>query len=207
MGEASDSFVNTVKKHISAKSEVCVCEIGVGEGETPRRVSPLLRPYDRYYFLDYSEKIENVKKMFPAPGHILIGIGNSRKTYDSYAWSLQKLYFDLKNIEADPRIFDVVFLDASNIFIHDASACAILKMMMKDGAEIIVNNTNWTFSRSRYWNPKKNPTTQKILNTEQIDVSMTSVVCDALFESDESFTRTDSSEQFRQYTYGKTKSA
>lgn len=183
MSKASDYFVKTIEKLSLVGDPLCICEVGADKGDTIKRVEPFLESSDRYYFFDYASKVKNIKQTIVNPSFMLIGLGNTRKTYDSYAWSLFELFKKLKSVGSPTEIFDVVFLDASNIFLHDLSACSILEKMIKPNGIIILNNTQWTFESSKYWNPTNNPETEKMLTPTQIQTPMVSAVCDILFES------------------------
>ena len=187
MSKASDFVISSLHEKISNSESVSLCEIGVNGGELIKKAIPILRKYDRYYYFDYSSEIDKIKNMLKGCGFVSIGMGHTRKTYDSYAWSFQKIYCDLISIGADPKIFDIVFLNGTNIFIHDMATCAIIKLMLKPNGIVVVNNTSWTFKSSKYWNPEINKKTKDMLTDEQINTSMEQILCKILFENDESY--------------------
>jgi hypothetical protein len=72
-------------------------------------------------------------------------------------WSLGKLALDRKQKTGRFDLFDLVYLDGAHTLMCDAAACAILKLLLKPNGYILFDDMNWTFSRSKYWNPKNNP--------------------------------------------------
>lgn len=54
------------------------------------------------------------------------GIGNTHKVFDSYAWSLNNMVFDMRKKHLD-GIFDVVYLDGAHSLIHDGLSSCLVK--------------------------------------------------------------------------------
>ena len=181
---ASDFVLNKINELVTVRKRLTICEIGCGEGNTSLKIVSQLRDADTFYFMDYYGKVKELRKKMTDFKVKTKGIGNGRSYYDSYAWNLAKLYFELVKEGRSTKIFDLVFLDASNLFIHDCSACAIIKKMMKPGGLVVINNTSWSFSKSKYWAPSNNEETLKMMSKEQSEISQDDVVCKVLFDTE-----------------------
>jgi len=201
MTTASEYTIEKIQELASQRKQLIICEIGCGNGETSSKIVSLLRGSDTFYYMDYYNKVRSLREKLSESEVTTIGLGNSKCTYDSYAWNLANIYINLIENGQTTKIFDLVFLDASNIFIHDCSACAILQKMMKPNGFIVINNTSWTFSKSKYWRPSNNEETLKMMSKEQAQVSQDDVVCKLLFDTEFSFKIETIGENYKVYKY------
>ena len=197
----TEYILNKIQEMSLQKSQLLVCEIGCGDGSTSMKITSILRKTDTFYYMDYYNKVRSLREKLTSSNVTTKGYGNGRSYYDSYAWNIAKIYLDLSDKGLSTKIFDLVYLDASNIFIHDCSACSILKKMMKPGGLIIINNTSWSFSKSKYWRPTNNEETLKMMSKEQSDVSQDDMVCKIIFDSEFDYKMEYSGENYKVYKY------
>lgn len=134
--EPMHMIIDLVKEIKTSKDKISVAEVGVGWGATAVELVKTLGEKDTYYFFDFEDVVQelytDLKKI--NENHInLIGIGNSRLHYDSYAWNLAKLYMKWKEEYGNVQCLDVVYLDGAHTFLFDSSAACILKEMLQRG--------------------------------------------------------------------------
>lgn len=179
-------FIELIRESPKKDEDICVCEIGSGNGDTSSRVIDVIGKYGCYYYFDYESKVNKLRHTLMKGSKVnAFGFGNTTKTYDSYAWSVSKLYLEMKKYNLSSRIFDYVFVDGSNILLHDLSTMAIIVKMLREDAVVVVNNTEWSFEKSKHWNPKNNEVTKTILSDEQITASHNDMLCKLMFEEDD----------------------
>lgn len=106
-------------------------------------------------------------------------MGNTPKVFDSYSWTLAQLYLDSKK-----ELFDVTYLDGAHTFIHDSSACCLLKLLTKVGGYIIFDDINWSYGNSPTMNTEKRPEILNEYSLEQINTFQVKMVVDIFMKND-----------------------
>ena len=192
--EPMNVVVELVKKQKEKKRCVSVAEIGVGYGATSVEIIKVLNNEDNYFFFDFEE---TVKELLSDLEKIninevsLIGIGNTSKRYDSYAWNIAQLYIRWEKNGEDVHKFDVVYLDGAHTFLFDVSAASILKEMIPIGGYIVLDDVNWSIATSPTCNPQRNPQILDNFTQEQIEACHIDVVKQVIFDNDERYARID----------------
>lgn len=144
-------FVELVEKKKHENRAITVAEVGVGAGATAVAVCKRLQKEDTYFCFDYEDIVEDLLhdlNEIPEICCTLMGEGNTYRTYDSYNWNLCKLLFQMRNNNLG-GIFDVVYLDGAHTFFHDATACCLLKELLKPNGYIVFDDVLWTGRRSK----------------------------------------------------------
>ena len=153
-----------------------VAEVGVDIGATTCEALKFLDKNDTYYIFDFDfiieELLNDLKGLEYAKSNI-VGCGNTKKLYDSYAWSLQKLYKEMKR----KPVFNLVYLDGAHTFFHDGLAICILKKMIAHGGILLLDDMDWTIKESPTCNPGVNPKildqyTDEQMETEQVAIAV-----------------------------------
>lgn len=193
-------FIEVLKSYKNnALDSVSVAEIGVGIGATAIEIVKNLSPQDSYYFFsrkqDVDELYEDLKsldycqcKLFP--------VGNSKKTYDSYAWELSKILLNKYDGKSDIQ-FDLVYLDGAHTLFHDGLACAILKELIKPNGIIVFDDLTWTYASSPVVNPSVHPKTAELFTDEQINEAQIAMVIRLFMENDTKWEKIDLNNQCR----------
>lgn len=156
------SIIQELKK---VKTKLCILEIGIGIGATSLEICKLLSKKDEFIFMDYQDKIDellsdlnNMLREKP----ILVGIGNSHKKYDSYAWSILKLINQNKKV-------DLVFLDGAHNFITDGLVLALIEDILSVEGYLIVDEVNFRIQEIITHNPSKKREIMSLYTMEQIE--------------------------------------
>jgi len=182
ISEACTEMLEVIKEKKKKSSPITVAEIGVGVGATANEVIKLLDESDNYYMFSFDNDVIELEKDLKQKDYCktnLYACGNTRKKYDSYAWSLAKLY--------NKQSFDIVYLDGAHTFLHDGITCCLLKKMIKKNGIIILDDIDWSFSKSRTTNPKKNPAILDWLTQEQIESCQVALVEDIFMKDDKNW--------------------
>lgn len=184
------TFLTLLKSRLIFHDSLNIAEIGVGIGATAKEIVSLLRQNDRYYIFDYTHNVDelchDLMQLPNSPKCNILKFGNSRKTFDSYAWTLAKFF--IENISTSP-IFDLVYLDGAHTFIHDAPSCCILKELIKPGGYLVLDDMEWSFSISPTANPKNHPIILEQYTDEQIATSHVALVAKVFLDTDKRFKR------------------
>lgn len=161
---------------------ITFAEIGVGIGATAVEAIKLLSGEDNYYMFSYAEDVNELKEdllKLNVECKNIHAIGNTRKVWDSYNWTLAQLYLD-----SEKELFDVVYLDGAHTFMHDSSACCLLKLLTKVGGYIIFDDLDWSYAKSPTINPEKRPDILDKMTMEQINAFQIRMVVDVFMKND-----------------------
>lgn len=161
---------------------ICVAEIGIGIGATANAIVKCLDASDNYYMFSYENAVLEVEADLKQTDYCianLYAIGNTTKTYDSYCWTLAKLYLEKRH-----SFLDLTYLDGAHSFFHDGLACCLLKKMTKVGGIIVFDDINWSHATSPTANPKKNPDITKNYTQEQLTACQVAMVVDIFMKDD-----------------------
>lgn len=168
-------------------------EVGVGIGATTVELLHVLDGSGDLHLFDFVDKVtelaSDVKLDGTYKGVTLHTHGNSRRTYNSYAWTLAQFISSLHRKGQPTKIFDLVYIHGLHLFHHDAAACAILKDMIRPGGYIVLDDMQWTIDGSPSMNPKKRADTRKEFSDEQIRLSHMSLIAEAVLATDARFER------------------
>jgi hypothetical protein len=101
--------------------------------------------------------------------------GNSRKTLDSYNWSLMKLL----RSGGGPR-YDFVYVDGAHTWNVDALTFFLVDRLLDVGGYIDFDDYTWSLASSPSLNPTVFPFTAKLYTPEQIEERQVALVVDLL---------------------------
>lgn len=176
---AADNVIKKIRE-LKTQGNLCVAEVGVGIGATSVEIVRLLDENDTYYMFDYADTVSELKtdlEQLDFCRTTIYAYGNSTKTYDSYVWSLAKLWQESKGKE----LFDVSYLDGAHSFFHDGLACYLLKKLCKRGGILFFDDIAWSYSMS----PQMLSFGMKNFTTEQAETCQIAMVVDIFMKDDE----------------------
>lgn len=179
-GEILEIIKNKKKKKKS--TSIAVAEIGIGIGATSSEIVKLLSEDDNYYMFSLDSDVAELETDIKGKDYCktnIHAIGNTRKTYDSYGWSLLKLYNNDKK-----EMFDIVYLDAAHAYLHDGFTVCLLKKMIKKGGILILDDIDWSFATSPTSNPQKKPAVKKWYTQEQIEACHVALIEEIFLKND-----------------------
>lgn len=168
-----------------------LCEVGIGIGATSIELCRLLAHRGEIWFFDFEEKLAELAADLRAAGFANFRtFGNSRRTYDSYGWTLA---MELRRMRARGQHagIDFAYLDGAHTFFHDAPATICLKQMVRPGGYLLMDDYDWTIAVSPTMRPAVNPTITADYTDEQIELSHVEMVCALLLDDDPEFERVD----------------
>ena len=161
---------------------ITFAEIGIGVGATAVEAVKLLSAEDSYYMFSFESDVNELKEdllKLDLQCKNIYAMGNTAKPGDSYSWTLAKLLLDSKK-----ELFDLVYLDGAHAFIHDSSACCVLKKLTKVGGFIIFDDIDWCHAKSPTANPEVKPETLTNYTMEQINTCQVKMVVDIFMQND-----------------------
>lgn len=157
-----------------------IAEIGVGRGRTSKELAEYLNNRGELHLFDFEDTVQEVVEKLDRAGYRnIIAHGNSRKTMDSYNWSLMRL------LEQHERpIFDYVFLDGAHTWFHDALAFLVVDRLLKVGGYVDFDDYSWTIATSPTVNPMVFPRVKQRYTPEQINSQQVRLVIELLVRRD-----------------------
>jgi predicted O-methyltransferase YrrM len=168
-------------------------EIGVYLGATAEAVAEVLGEQGELHLLDFEDRVAPVAERLRARGlGRVVAHANSRRTLDSYNWSLMRLLR-----EGRAGTFDYVFLDGAHTWAHDALAFLLVDRLLKPGGHVDFDDYSWTLARSPSMNPDAFPPTRELYSDEQIEVPQVALVVDLLVRSDPRYEEVVENKLFR----------
>lgn len=142
-----------------------IAEIGVEWGSTSEGILRHLNGRGELHLFDYEDRLAVVARRLRSLGfENFVEHGNSRKTLDSYNWSLMRLL----ESHAEP-MFDYVFIDGGHSWPLDALAFLLADRLLKPGGYVDFDDYDWTFAQSPTMNPRAYPAVRKSFTREQLE--------------------------------------
>ena len=168
---------------------LAVAEVGIGIGTTTLQILKTLGSGDTLYLFDFQDVIDEFNadiKKHPnyANGVNIIGIGNSRKTYDSFNWRFAEIIRQKLYANESSQIFDAVYLDGAHTFMHTVAACCLLKKLLKPSGYLVFDDVFWTLASYRGRNPHVTESLAKGYTEEQINIPHIAIVIDIFMKTD-----------------------
>jgi predicted O-methyltransferase YrrM len=155
-------------------------ELGVYRGDTAGRIADLLAGEGEIHLFDYEDRVLPVAESLARRGHLnVVAHPNSRRTLDSYNWSLMKLLR-----QAEGPVLDYVFVDGAHTWALDALAFLLVDRLLRPGGYVDFDDYRWTLARSPSMNPDAFPPTSLLYNEEQIEEAQVALVVDLLVRRD-----------------------
>lgn len=184
----SSHFIDIVSKVLKeSKGAVRIAEIGVDRGATTHEVAKLLRPGDVYDLFDRDDctLFQNLPVLINYSQCQINIYGNTRKMFDSYAWSLAKVSMDAYAEGKRGGLWDAIYLDGAHTFAVDGPATCILKEMVKAGGYLVFDGVKWSLASSPTMNT---PAVKKLYTDEEMDTSHVEMIVDLFMRTDFRFT-------------------
>ncbi len=160
-----------------------IAEIGIYRGLTSVRIAEYLDRRGELHLFDFEDVVGDVAARLRDLGHTnVVAHGNSRKTLDSYNWSLMRL------LERHPEpLLDYVYLDGAHTWGADALAFLLVDRLLKVGGYVDLDDYEWTLSGSATMNPAVLPAVRDMFTDEQIATPQVALLAELLVRRDERY--------------------
>lgn len=191
ISQPSAHALDLARRVLAENPAPLMCEVGVGIGATSIELCRLLDGRGEIWFFDFAEKLEELAADLRGAGFgNFRTFGNSRRTFDSYAWTLA-MQLRRRRARGEAGFIDFAYLDGAHTFFHDAPATMCLKEMVKPGGFLLMDDYDWTIAVSPTMRPTVNPAITQDYTEEQIELSHVEMVCALLLDEDPAFERVD----------------
>ncbi|ASQ89792.1 hypothetical protein CHL67_01620 [Prosthecochloris sp. GSB1] len=184
----SSHFIEIVSKVLKdSRGPVRIAEIGVDRGATTREIAKLLRPCDVYDLFDREDctLFRNLQRLVNSSQCKINIHSNTRKTFDSYAWSLAKVSMEARARGDGMGLWDAIYLDGAHTFPVDAPATCVLKEMVKIGGYFVFDDVKWSLASSP---TMSTPAVKELYTDEQMDAHHVEMLVDLFMRTDVRFT-------------------
>jgi predicted O-methyltransferase YrrM len=184
----------TIRFARSLNRALDIAEIGVYHGHTSREFARLVAENGgSLHLFDFEDRVLHVRDLLRCDGHhFAIPHPNSRKTHDSYNWSLKRLL-----AESDQPRFDYIFLDGAHTWAHDALAFLLADRLLRPGGHIDFDDHDWSLAISPTLNPSVFPRTAADFTPEQIAERQVESILNLLVRRDPRYTEIVPNKIFR----------
>lgn len=160
-------------KAIAAERPPIVAEIGVGIGATTLRLAEVTQNRGELHIFDFQENVEQLTADLADRGFTnIIAHGNSQASWDSYHWSLAQMISGGAALES----FDLVYIDGSHAYLHDALAFFLVDRLLKLGGLVMFDDYDWRYANSRYLAKNRD----SIMTREQAETKQVKMIVDDL---------------------------
>jgi predicted O-methyltransferase YrrM len=134
-----------VRKLLETVPDPVVAEIGVGIGATTKGLAETLNGRGQLHIFDFAKSVDELADDLAKLGFTNVTPhGNTEKYWDSYHWSLMKLWQSVQQ-----PVFDYCYLDGSHAIIHDIAAFFLADRLLKVGGTMDLDDYDWTFASSK----------------------------------------------------------
>ena len=184
----STHFIEVISKVVEgSKGPIRIAEIGVDRGATTWEVAKLLRGGDVYDLFDREDcalfkKLQELVNISQCSINVH---GNTRKIFDSYAWSLARIFMEALAKGECGEIYDAVYLDGAHTFPVDAPAACVLKEMVKVGGYLVFDDMRWSLRSSPTMNT---PAVAELYTDEQMEAAHVEMIVNLFLRTDARFT-------------------
>ncbi len=178
---------------IKSTDSRAIAEIGTYKGYTAMKIAEYMKGQGELHLFDFEDIVLEVKHKLNEAGFFnVIAHGNSRKTMDSYNWSLMKLL----QVGKEP-FFDYVFIDGAHIWAIDALTFFLVDRLLKPGGYVDFDDYDWTLRDSSSVNPTSFPPIKKMFTREQIETRQVALIIDLLVKCDPNYVEVVQNKIFR----------
>jgi Methyltransferase domain len=153
-----------------------IAEIGADQGATSDAILAWLGGRGVVHLFDFEDCLDRVTQRLSA-NHLtnFVAHGNSRRTLDSYNWSLMRM------LQQNPApLFDYVYLDGAHTWAIDALTFFLIDQLLKPGGYIDFDDYHWTIDGSPTVNPRVYPRMREMYTEEQMQTSQVALIVDLL---------------------------
>ena len=177
-GSTSINLVPNAKtmEFLASTDSRTIAEIGVDQGATSEAILGWLGGRGVLHLFDFDDRLSSVTDRLRGKGFTnFVTHSNSRRTLDSYNWSLMTL---LKESPAPP--FDYIYLDGAHTWAIDALAFFLVDLLLKPGGYIDFDDYYWTIDASPTVNPRVYPRIREMYTDEQMQTMQVASIVDLL---------------------------
>jgi len=127
-----------------------VAEIGVYRCDTARELLPIVRERGgTLHLFDYEDVLLTARAELG--GKNVEYHPNSRRSMDSYCWSLARLV--ARKRSWSPDLLDYAYIDGAHVFAIDALAFVLVDRLLRPGGFVDFDDYRWTIRSSPTHNP------------------------------------------------------
>jgi len=161
-----------------------IAEIGVEWGSTSEEILRWLNGDGQLHLFDFEDTVASAAERLRSKGYTnLVVHGNSRRTFDSYNWSLMKILRD-----GSTPCFDYVCIDGAHTWAIDALAFHLVDRLLKPGGYVDFDDYAWTIDASPSVNPRVFPEMRRQHTDEQMTTAQVRLIVDLLVRRDQRYT-------------------
>ncbi|NHK27260.1 class I SAM-dependent methyltransferase [Parvularcula flava] len=184
VSEPSADVVHAMENLLQPQNDLHIAEVGVGIGATTLALLKWMDHKGKLDIFDFHASVNDLAGDLEKMGFSNFRkFGNTRRTYDGYAWNLALLAAEaLKN--GSDGIYDFVYLDGAHAYWQDAPAACALKVLVKPSGYILFDDYDWTFAGSPSMNAKVMPHQVNHYTDEQMETKQVRLVCEIFFDPD-----------------------
>lgn len=180
----------TLKFALAVNRNARVAEVGVGVGATTVEMAKMMDNQGELHLFDFDEAVTDLAADIDRLGFRNVHAhGNTPKLFDSYNWALGKLLLEVKAGNAAP--FDFIYIDGAHNFPVDGLAVSISMQLLAPGGYLLMDDVDWSYSRSKAMHPDDNPIVREWFTDEQISTQQVGFVCRLFLDGNPDFVRED----------------
>ena len=191
LSQPSPDALEVLRRLLEVQPSATVAEVGVGIGATSIEMVKMMGGKGSLHLFDFEDRVSelaaDLRNSEFCQGLEIVEHGNSRKTFDSYAWTLASMVLSMRNAGQSTEAFDFVYLDGAHSYQYDAPSCVILKEMIKPGGYLVFDDMYWSFMKSPVMNPTKKPDIKNHYSDEQLEQPHIEMVVKLFMETDARF--------------------
>ncbi|MGE0415551.1 MAG: class I SAM-dependent methyltransferase [Acetobacteraceae bacterium] len=189
ISEPCQHALDLTARILESRPDPVIAEIGIGIGATSLQLCRLLNHRGRIWIFDFEDRVAELQGDLNALGFSNITIrGNSRRTFDSYGWTLAVLLRQSRH-RGSAEMFDFIYLDGCHLYPFDTMATVCAKAMLKPGGYLLMDDYDWSILGSPTMTPELNPSIRQHYSPEQIELSHVEMICSILLDTDPVFER------------------
>ncbi|ORE97480.1 class I SAM-dependent methyltransferase [Aurantimonas sp. 22II-16-19i] len=172
---------------LSTNGNPVFAEVGIGIGATSVALCRALDHRGSLWLFDFDNRVNELHADLRELGYRNVEIvGNSRRTFDSYGWTLAMLTRQARE-RAPEGMFDFIYLDGGHVYQYDTLAAVCCKELLKSGGYLLVDDYDWTIAKSPTMRPSENPSILLDYTETQIELSHVEMICSLLLDVDPAF--------------------
>ncbi|MEQ6332234.1 class I SAM-dependent methyltransferase [Sphingobium sp. MK2] len=172
---------------LATHADPLIAEVGIGIGATSLALARAMDHRGTLWLFDFDSRVQELRADLADIGYRNVEIvGNSRRTFDSYGWTLAMLTRRAR-IDRPEGMFDFIYLDGGHLYQYDTLAAICCKELLKPGGYLLLDDYDWTIAKSPTMRPSHNPSVLADYSEEQIELSHVEMICSLLLDPDAGF--------------------
>ncbi|PBN43990.1 class I SAM-dependent methyltransferase [Sphingobium sp. D43FB] len=179
--------VELATRVLATHADPLIAEVGIGIGATSLALARAMDHRGMLWLFDFDSRVQELRADLADIGYSNVEIvGNSRRTFDSYGWTLAMLTRRAR-IDRPEGMFDFIYLDGGHLYQYDTLAAVCCKELLKPGGYLLLDDYDWTIAKSPTMRPSHNPSVLADYSEEQIELSHVEMICSLLLDPDAGF--------------------